>query len=197
MRATSARSSTWSSRRVRTSSACRRARPSPRARTRRAPRPRGVPRVPRRHRHPARLCGGQRCSGRGFLPGRARPSRSSPSAPSNPTTPPAPVTATTATGSTSGRAGLTSSTVTPTAATTTRTWTRTPRGPARVRRVQERTRELERYLVRNPLVAGLVAARMAWSNEKPRQAWAALQIAVANAVDGRPILKRGDADRPA
>ena len=48
-----------------------------------------------------------------------------------------------------------------------------------------------------PLVAGLVAARMAWSNEKPRQAWAALhQIAVANAVDGRPILKRGDADRP-
>lgn len=49
-----------------------------------------------------------------------------------------------------------------------------------------------------PLVAGLVAARMAWSNEKPRQAWAALhQIAVDNAVDGRPVLKRGDADRPA
>lgn len=48
-----------------------------------------------------------------------------------------------------------------------------------------------------PLVAGLVAARMAWSNERPREAWAALhRIAVANAVDGRPILKRGDADRP-
>ncbi|ADU50097.1 S8 family peptidase [Intrasporangium calvum] len=48
-----------------------------------------------------------------------------------------------------------------------------------------------------PLVAGLVAARMAWSHEKPRDAWAALhQIAVANAVDGRPVLKRGDSDRP-
>lgn len=49
-----------------------------------------------------------------------------------------------------------------------------------------------------PLVAGLVAARMAWSNEDPRDAWAALrQIAVSNAVQGRPVLKRGDADRPA
>lgn len=48
-----------------------------------------------------------------------------------------------------------------------------------------------------PLVAGLVAARMAWSHEKPREAWAALhQIAVAHAVNGRPVLKRGDADRP-
>ena len=57
--------------------------------------------------------------------------------------------------------------------------------------------ELERYLVRDPLVAGLVAARMSM-DEKAHQAWAAPPSlpdrAVANGgvdASGRPILTTG------
>jgi len=47
-----------------------------------------------------------------------------------------------------------------------------------------------------PLVAGLVASRMSWTGESPRQAWEALSaVAATQAPYGLPTLRPGDADR--
>ncbi|KRF42659.1 hypothetical protein ASH01_17790 [Terrabacter sp. Soil811] len=47
-----------------------------------------------------------------------------------------------------------------------------------------------------PLVAGLVASRMSWTGESPRQAWEALSaVAATQAPYGLATLRPGDADR--